>query len=177
MRQFCAAVAASLLAFAATAGEIDDNRYSSRRFAPLTIAAPAGQWIILDREASGGNEFGGPVVDFKSTRAAGSVYPVLMVSAFKRAAEDVTADFLLRTSRDAMQQRGAEPGPVLVRTVNGRKVRFFETRLSPQGRPSILYYVLLEGEGMLFAAQVLSPEADFPAVRKQVDELLAGARY
>ncbi len=177
MRLICAALIASLLSLPTLAGDIQGNRYSGAKFAPLEITIPDGQWIILDRESSGDNTYGGPVVDFKSTRAAGSIYPVVMISAFKRAAEDITADFLLKTSREAMQQKGAQPGPVLVRTVNGRKVRYFEAQVTQKGQPAMLYYVLLEGKEALFAAQVVAPPADFPATQKQTDELLAQARY
>lgn len=168
---------ALLSTVAVQAGEVSGQGYRAVRFAPFALNAPAGQWLALDREASGGNEDGGPLVEFKATQAAGSVYPVVMVNAFKRVNAEVTADFLLRTSLDALRQRGAEPGPVLVRTVDGKKVRFFEARLQRQGVPSVLYYVLLEGEKLFFAAQAVVPAADFAAAQRQIDALLAGARY
>lgn len=177
MRRLSACLALCAVLSAVQAGELDGPRFAATRFPAFRIELPAGQWLILDREASGDNAYGGPVAEFRSQVPAGSVYPVVMLSAFRRAGPEITADFLLRTSREAMQQKGAENGPVLVRAVDGRKIRFFESRVTHQGKPAMLYYALLEGAETFYAAQVVAPEADFPLVRARADALLDLARY
>lgn len=166
-----------LLAGAALAGEVQDGRFVAGRYGRLEISAPATDWVLSDRESVGDNALGGPVADLRSTRRAGSIYPLVLITAFRQADDSVTPDFILRASRDSMQQRGAVPGPVLVRRVNERKIWFFDAAVQQQGQPARLYYLLLAGEGVYFAIQAVAPEASFEPMQQQVDALLNHLSY
>lgn len=165
------------LSVSAFAGQLTGEAYIGERFGRIEIRPPAKQWLMLDRESSGDNEFGGPVVDLKALAPLGGVLPSLHVSAFRRVDASVTAAFVLQTSRDAVLQKGGEAGPVDIRTVNGRKVWFFDAQVKQQDKPARLYYVLLEGDKAYFALQTVVPDAAFLATKQGVDELLPKVNY
>jgi len=176
MRHFLVLIAI-LLAGAASAGQIDGDRYVGERFGRIEIKAPAGQWLILDREFSGNNEYGGPVVDLKATAAVAGVFPTVHVSAFKRADASVTAEFVLQTSRTAVEQKGGEPGPIQTLAVDGKKRWFFTAKVIQNDKPASLHYLLLEGEQAYFAVQSVVPEAALGELQQRIEALMRQAKY
>lgn len=176
MRRFLL-LAAFWLASSAWAGQFKGDTYIGERFGRIELLAPGNHWLVLDREFSGNNEFGGPVVDLRSTVGIAGIFPSVHISAFKRADASVTAEFVLQTSRDAVLQKGGEPGPVEIRAVNGKKAWFFEAQVKQQEKPARLYYVLLAGATAFFALQTVVPESVFIETKRQVDELLLKVGY
>lgn len=176
MRHFLAVIAI-LLAGAATAGQIDGDRFVGERFGRLELSVPAGQWLILDREFSGNNEYGGPVVDLKATAAIVGVFPTVHVSAFKRADASVTAEFVLQTSRAAVEQKGGEPGPIQTLAVDGKKRWVFTARVRQNDQPASLHYLLLEGEQAYFAVQSVVPDAALGEWQQRVEQLMRQVKY
>lgn len=176
MRHFLAAIAL-LLAGPVHAGRISGDSYVGERFGRLEIEAPAGQWVILDREYSDHNEYGGPVVDLKASTALAGVFPTVHVSAFKKAEASVTADFVLQTSRAAVQQKGGAVGPGQMLAVDGRNRWIFTAQVSQNGQPASLYYLLLDGEQAYFAVQSVVPPAALGEWQTRVDELMSKAKY
>lgn len=176
MRHFLAVIA-FWLAAPVFAGQVSGESYIGERFGRIELRAPAGQWLLLDRESSGNNEFGGPVLDLKATAAIAGAFPTLHVNAFKRADASVTAEFVLQTSRHAVQQKGGELGPEQMRAVDGKKIWFFEAQVILLDKPAWLYYVLLEGATAFFAVQTVVPEAAFGETKRRVDELLLKVTY
>ena len=161
----------------AFAGQLTGDSYTGERFGRIHFVAPGSQWLMLDREYSGSNEFGGPVLDLKATSAVSGFFPSVHVSAFKRAEDSVTAEFVLQTSQDAVRQKGGQPGVVQLRAVNGKKTWFFEAQVVQQDKLARLYYVLLEGAEAYFALQTVVPEVVFTATKQRIDELLLKVSY
>lgn len=159
------------------AGQLNGETYLGERFGRIELTAPARQWLLLDREYSSDNEFGGPVLDLKATAAIGGAFPSLHVTAFRRVDASVTPEFVLQTSRDAVQHKGGELGPVQMRTVNGKNVWFFAAQVRQQDKAARLYYVLLAGSSALFALQTVVPESAFSETKNRVDELLSAVSY
>jgi hypothetical protein len=159
------------------AGQLSGDGFTGERFGMIRVVAPPSLWLLLDREFSGSNEFGGPVLDLKATTAIAGYLPSAHLSAFKRADASVTAEFVLQTSQQAVRQKGGQPGPVGRRTLNGKTTWFFEAELVQQERPARLYYVLLEGSEAYFALQTVVPEAVFADTKQRIDELLLKVSY
>lgn len=151
--------------------------FIGERFGRIEVLAPATQWLMLDREYSGDNEFGGPVLDLKAMVPIAGSFPNLHVSAFKRADASVTPEFILQTSRDAVRQKGGDLGAVQTRAVDAKKVWFFEAQVRQQDKPARLYYVLLQGSSAFFALQTVVPDSAFSETKRQIDELLLKVKY
>jgi hypothetical protein len=166
-----------LLAGSAWAGEMHGDTYVGKRYGTIEIKVPAGTWVVLDREANGENDFGGPVADFKSTVPIAGIYPAVHLSAFRRVDASITPSFVLQTSLDAVALKGGVPGAVLDGAVNGRKSWFFIADVVQQNRPAKLYFVLLEGREAIFSAQTVVPPEALAETRQQVDAFLQGMRY
>ncbi len=161
----------------AIAGQLQGDSYTGERFGRIQFVAPVHQWLMLDREFSGSNEFGGPVLDLKAVAPVGEGYPSLHVSAFKRADASVTAAFVLQTSQEAVRQKGGLPAQAQIRTVNGKNIWVFEAEVMQQDKPARLYYLLLEGAQAYFALQTVVPAAVLPELKQRIDELLLKASY
>lgn len=159
------------------AGQLNGANYIGDRFGRIELVAPTTEWLILDRESSGNNEFGGPVVDLKATVSIAGYFPSLHLSAFKRIDVSVTPAFVLQTSRDAVEQRGGELGPIQNRVVDGKNTWFFEAKVWQKDQPARLYYVLLEGSEAIYALQTVVPEAALIETKRRVDELLLKVKY
>lgn len=176
MRQFLLSLAFCLPVHS-WAGQVSGETYTGQRFGQIELVAPATQWLILDREFSGSNEFGGPVVDLKAVAPIAGIFPTLHISAFKRADISVTPEFVLQTSRDAVWQKTGQLGPVQVRAVDGKKIWFFVASVRQQDQLARLYYVLLEGLTVIYALQTVVPENAFAETQRLVDELLLKVKY
>ena len=161
----------------ALAGERLSGQFVGQRYAPITVNFSPEAWAVESRENEGENTYGGPVADLRALKPVAESFPMVFISAFVRADAMVTPDFVLRTSVQGMRQRGANPGPVLVRTVNEKKIWFFEADVEKDGRALKLYYVLLAGEKALFAVQTVVPPQALEATEKAVDQLLLGMTY
>lgn len=161
----------------ALAGQLEGESYTGERFGRIQFVAPGHQWLMLDREFSGSNEFGGPVLDLKAVAPVGGFYPSLHVSAFKRADASVSATFVLQTSQDAVRQKGGLPAQAQIRAVNGKNIWFFEAEVMQQDKPARLYYLLLEGAQAYFALQTVVPAAALPELKQRIDELLLKVSY
>lgn len=161
----------------AWAGHLTEKGYTADRFGHLEVAPPAGKWEIRDREANGNNEYGGPVVDFLYKQPVGGVYPVVQVSAVKKAEADVTPEFVLQTSRDAILQQGGQLTLVSPWRVAGRAGWTYDAALTIKGQLSQVHYVLLEGAGAYFLAQIVVPAGTLGQVKPDLDALLAAFRY
>ena len=160
------------------AGELSGDSYVGARFGAIRIIAPASQWLMLDREYSGDNEFGGPVVDLKGLQPLTTgTFPSLHLTAFKRVGPEVNAAFVLENSQNAVRQRGGQVSPVASRALNGKTIWFFDALVSQNDKPARLYYVLLESSQAFFALQTAVPVSAFDETRQRVDELLLKVSY
>lgn len=116
MKMIRALPAALLLCFGpAAAGSLDGDRYVAERYGRLEIAAPAGRWEIFDREGGIAADEGGPVVELQLRRAVAGLRPTLRITGVRKGDAAVSANSILRTSREAFVEAGGELGPILRR--------------------------------------------------------------
>ena len=174
----CLADALALaLCAAAQAGTVSGDAYVGERFGRLEIAPPAGRWAITDRESAGTSDEGGPVADLQLTAPVGDIRPLVRVTGVKKVDAAVTADFVLKTSRDALQQQGGEAGPVQRIQVGARSVWSYEARLDAEGQPLRTRLVVIEGAQAFFLLQMVVPAAAFDEAGRAFDQLLPAVKY
>ena len=170
--------AALLLCFGpAAAGSLDGDRYVAERYGRLEIAAPAGRWEIFDREGGIAADEGGPVVELQLRRAVAGLRPTLRITGVRKGDAAVSADSILRTSREAFVEAGGELGPILAVSTGGRTQQSYEGRIAPAGQAARSRVVLLEGPQAFFLLQMVVPIAAFDEAAREFDQLLPAIAY
>lgn len=170
-------LAGLLLCGSAGAGQLQGGTYVGERFGRIEITPAPGRWEMIDREAAGGNDLGGPVVDLHLRDNPGGSRAVVHVTGVKKADPSITAEFVLATSRDALVQQGGTPEPVRRLAIGGRGAWTYEAAVAAQGRPARTRLVVVEGPAAIFLLQMVVPVDGFEAAGRAFEQLLSGVKY
>lgn len=178
MKAFGATLVVLLLsAGPAAAGSLDGDRYVAERYGRLEISAPAGRWEFFDREGGIASDEGGPVVDLQLRQPVAGLRPTLRITGVRKGDATVSADSILRTSREAFVEAGGELGPILVNSTGGRTQQSYEGRIAPGGQAARSRVVLLEGPQAFFLLQMVVPAAAFDEAARELEHLLPTIAY
>lgn len=174
--KFATCLLALLAAGTVQAGQMDGDAYVGSRYGRIVVAPPAGVWEIIDRESAGSNDQGGPVADLQARRPVAGMHPVVRITGVRKI-DSVSADEILRTSRDALEQQGGTVEAVQSRSRNGRPYWVYDGRVSSQGQQAGTRLMLVEGQGAFFLLQTVAPVASFGEAAQALDDLLPYLRY
>ena len=177
MRQVVLALLGLVLAGTVAAVSLSADHYVAKRYGRLEIAPPAGRWEIIDRESPQADEAGGPVADLQLRQVVEGVRPVVRITGVRKLDATVTAESVLRTSREALVEVGGQVDPVRTVRVAGRNLQSYDGRIAPGGQAARSRLVLVEGPKAFFILQMVVPAAAFDAAAEALDQLLSGLSY
>jgi hypothetical protein len=166
-----------LAAAHAGAGEVIGNTYVGERFGYIEMTSVDGKWDITDREKEAKNDFAGMIAKFKLKEAVSGWKPDVNIMGFKKIEGAVTVDFVMNTMRTEWTGQGGEVDQIETGRIAGKKIFFYDKRLTPQGIPMKGRDIYLEGEKGIFIVAVIAKTPAYPQVLQLLEELVATAKY